>query len=63
MLNGKIEVACRSEKEVTCCVRVYKDIWAAAIGPLLLTDPVTFSTSLFADAIAADGRLADRDPF
>ena len=35
MLNRQIEMACRGEKEVTCCVRgyhVYKDIWATAIG-------------------------------
>ena len=39
MLNRQIEMACRGEKEVTCCVRgyhVYKDIWAAAIGEELV---------------------------
>ena len=38
-LNRQIEMACRGEKEVTCCVRgyhVYKDIWAAAIGEELV---------------------------
>ena len=39
MLNRQIEMACRGEKEVTCRVRgyrVYKDIWAAAIGEELV---------------------------
>ena len=38
MLNRQIEMACSSEKEVTCVrgYHVYKDIWAVAIGEELV---------------------------
>ena len=61
MLNRQIEMACRGEKKVTCVrgYHVYKDIWAAAIGEELVCGRVVWKV---ANAIAADGRLADRNP-